>query len=339
MHYYSLGFFIFGIVASVELFFRFRGRDFQFYRVLAAAAFVCMLATAIHFNFFRGSPWVNSDYIGKSWFPEGDSIDITMAVRTQDRLVVEGHYNLVSASSAMLALGIDLTNTPTNSEVLPSPLQRMRISGGRGDFKLIHPHLAPGLPYVSMSADGRQFAALYFGTKSEAMEESKGKMVQAAPAAGSSAGDWYLYREESQPKIKQMPAAQPAASNVLVAPAAGGLAMERNRDVIRAKIHQAELEAAQQKTLYNAGLGSPTDLDAAQAKVEILKAELDGDDVKVAQVRLAAAQRTWRLLSQQARAGFVSGPDVAVAQAEVEVREAELKAAQAAAGRGTNSPR
>jgi len=70
-----------------------------------------------------------------------------------------------------------------------------------------------------------------------------------------------------------------------------------------------------------------------------LKAELDGDDVKAAQVRLEAAQRAWQIVSQQAQAGLVSGSEAAAAQAEVVVREAELKAAQAAAGRATNSGR
>lgn len=44
---------------------------------------------------------------------------------------------------------------------------------GRGDFELIDSHLVPGLPHVSMYADGKSFAALYFGTKVEAREESK----------------------------------------------------------------------------------------------------------------------------------------------------------------------
>jgi multidrug resistance efflux pump len=73
-----------------------------------------------------------------------------------------------------------------------------------------------------------------------------------------------------------------------------------------------------------------------------LKAELDGDEVKVAQVRLEAAQRAWQIISQQTKAGMVPLSEAQAAQAEVEVREAELKAAQAAkaaAGGATNSAR
>jgi outer membrane protein TolC len=73
-----------------------------------------------------------------------------------------------------------------------------------------------------------------------------------------------------------------------------------------------------------------------------LKAELDGDEVKVAQVRLEAARRIWQLVSQQAKAGIATLSEADAAQSEVEVREAELKAAQAAkaaAAGATNSAR
>jgi hypothetical protein len=49
----------------------------------------------------------------------------------------------------------------------------MSISEGRGSFELVHPHIVPGLPHLSMFADGKPFAALYFGTQAEALEESK----------------------------------------------------------------------------------------------------------------------------------------------------------------------
>ncbi|MGA2786784.1 MAG: DUF4019 domain-containing protein [Verrucomicrobiota bacterium] len=109
-------------------------------------------------------------HIGQAWFPKGDSIEIVSVDRTPERMVVKGHYNLVSHDQAELALYI---TTPTNIRVPEDSQQRMEISRGRGDFELIHSHLVPGLPHVSMYADGGSFAALYFGTKAEALEESK----------------------------------------------------------------------------------------------------------------------------------------------------------------------
>ncbi len=113
---------------------------------------------------------VKSDYIGQASFPKGDSIEITSVDRTPEQMVVKGHYNLVSHDQAELALYI---TTSTIIRVPEDPTQRMQISKGRGDFELIHRHLVPGWPHVSMYADGGSFAALYFGTKAEALEESK----------------------------------------------------------------------------------------------------------------------------------------------------------------------
>jgi serine/threonine protein kinase len=111
-----------------------------------------------------------SFYIGQTNFPLGDSIEITSLVRTKDRLMAKGHYHLVSADSARLALYITTTN---DIGVLTDSRQQMQISKGSGDFELVHTHLVPGLPHVSMYADGNPFAGIYFGNQDEAVEESK----------------------------------------------------------------------------------------------------------------------------------------------------------------------
>jgi serine/threonine protein kinase len=108
-------------------------------------------------------------YIGQTSFPRGDSIEITSVERSADQMVVKGHYNLVSHNNALLALYI----TSTNRNVPEDSQQQMQISKGRGDFELIDSHLVPGWPHVSMYADGGSFAALYFGTRDEALEENK----------------------------------------------------------------------------------------------------------------------------------------------------------------------
>jgi serine/threonine protein kinase len=117
-------------------------------------------------------------YIGQAYFPKGDSIEITSVKRIKDQMTVKGHYNLVSHDNAELAY-----ITSTNRNFPEDTQQRMQISKGLGDFELIDSHLVPGLPHVSMYADGKSFAALYFGTKAEALEESKaGWITNEAPA-------------------------------------------------------------------------------------------------------------------------------------------------------------
>jgi len=115
---------------------------------------------------------VKSEYIGQASFPHGDSIEITSVERSPGRMIVRGHYNLVSANRAQLALLITTTNTGTEPY---EPMRRANISKGLGDFTLIRLHATPGLPHLNMYSTNAHtpFAELYFGTKSEAAEESK----------------------------------------------------------------------------------------------------------------------------------------------------------------------
>jgi predicted Ser/Thr protein kinase len=127
-----------------------------------------------------------SFYIGQANFPRGDSIEITSVQRNDERIVVKGHYNLVSEDSATLALYISSTNGVGVNGPL-GPQQKMRISSGQGSFELTHPDVVPGLPHVSMyGADGEGFADLYFGTKEEAEAEGKIKF-RASQAQGGAA--------------------------------------------------------------------------------------------------------------------------------------------------------
>ncbi|HEU6446862.1 MAG TPA: DUF4019 domain-containing protein [Verrucomicrobiae bacterium] len=120
---------------------------------------------------------IKSDYIGQTWFPLGDSIEITDVGRNGNLLTIAGHYNLVSHEHATLALYVTTTNTP-DGKCTP-----MEIKKGTGDFSLAYGPMAPGLPHVSMYADGKAFASLYFGTKDEAAEESKASWITNAPTA------------------------------------------------------------------------------------------------------------------------------------------------------------
>ena len=143
--------------------------------MLAIFAFAIILAAKPVGSLVFHTSSIKSDYIGQADFPKGDSIEIASVDRSANRMVVKGHYNLVSHDQATLALYI---TTSTNIiSVLADATERMQISKGHGDFELIDSHLVPGLPHVSMYADGNSFASLYFGTQAEALEESKEKRV------------------------------------------------------------------------------------------------------------------------------------------------------------------
>jgi uncharacterized membrane protein (UPF0127 family) len=110
-------------------------------------------------------------YIGQASFPAGDSIEINSVQWLPDRIVVKGHFNLVSADRAKLAFYIT-TSTPI--EVPNSNKQIVEIYRGEGPFTLTDPNLADGLPHVTMYSDPDEipFAGVYFGTQEEAAKES-----------------------------------------------------------------------------------------------------------------------------------------------------------------------
>ena len=123
-------------------------------------------------------PTVKSDYIGQASFSYGDSIEITSVERSADRMIVRGHYNLVSADRAQLAFLITTTNIATQPY---EPMRRANISKGRGDFTLMRLHLTPGLPHLNMYSTNADtpFAELCFGNKEEAAEESKPELTNS----------------------------------------------------------------------------------------------------------------------------------------------------------------
>jgi serine/threonine protein kinase len=175
------GFFgLIGLAVFIELVHRSSHGQASRSRVWSAAAVMVLVMSLVVISTTCRFYPVKSDYIGQTWFPKDDSIEITSVKRTKDQMVVKGHYNLVSHDQATLALYI----TSTNKNVPEDATQRRQISKGRGDFELIDFHIIPGLPHVSMYADGRPFAALYFGTKAEALEESKANgITNATPAS------------------------------------------------------------------------------------------------------------------------------------------------------------
>jgi predicted Ser/Thr protein kinase len=141
---------------------------------------------------------VRSDYIGQAWFPQGDSIEITSVARSADLMTVRGHYSLVSHERALLALYITTMNGPggwTKTDLK----QEMDISKGRGVFELTHPHVVAGLPHVSMYADGHPFASLYFGTRAEALEESKASWITNISSASALQFRLVLPKDSTEP--------------------------------------------------------------------------------------------------------------------------------------------
>ena len=185
-HYFSAVFMMYVVLGSAEMFFRARPANWhdslgsrKIFRGLMGFAFVIGLTVLIvdHFN-LKGSKSVKSDYIGQTWFPQGDNIEITSVERSENQMTVKGHYKLVCADEASLWLDIATTNydevpdqaaSAHNIHISKDP----RISKDGGNFELSLSQLTPGLPHVSMYNNHHSFADIYFGNQAEATEESK----------------------------------------------------------------------------------------------------------------------------------------------------------------------
>ena len=111
-----------------------------------------------------------SDFLGQCTFPHGDLIEISSVERDASHITVKGHYHLVSADSATLALYI---TTSAHPEPPTGTQQTMEVVRGNGDFELTHSDPVPGMPHVSMYAEGHSFAGVYFGTKAEVYDSFK----------------------------------------------------------------------------------------------------------------------------------------------------------------------
>jgi tRNA A-37 threonylcarbamoyl transferase component Bud32 len=178
-HYVSLCFCIFMVVASVGLFLRAGQAPWnpawgsrKLFRCFMVFGFVSCLAALVvdHFD-LKTRFFSRSDYVGQAYFPKGDSIEISSVDRSASRLVVKGHYSLVSQDQATLFLCLLSTNGGGPDRV-QNDAQRMHISKGRGDFELAHA-AAPGLPELVIWGNGEGLGDLYFGTQAEATLESK----------------------------------------------------------------------------------------------------------------------------------------------------------------------
>jgi serine/threonine protein kinase len=133
----------------------------------------------------------NNFFIGQTYFPKGDSIEITSVERTENRMTVKGHYNLVSADEASLWLNITATNNDEVPNQTETP-QNLHISKGAGDFELSRSQIAPGLPHVSMYDNHHAFASIYFGTKDEALAESKLNLSETNQTVSPLSYQWYF---------------------------------------------------------------------------------------------------------------------------------------------------
>ena len=94
--------------------------------------------------------------------------------------------------------------------------------------------------------------------------------------------------------------------------------------VLSLRLKQAEEEVAQKELAFKNHAISEGEFDEAKVKVELLKAEMDGDPKGVIQVKLDAAKRDLERASNKSKAGIIPVAEFEAAKDKVEVLTAEL---------------
>ena len=105
-----------------------------------------------------------------------------------------------------------------------------------------------------------------------------------------------------------------------------GTALNRtNREVLQVELRQAEDAEGRIEKMVQVGMAPPMDLELAQYRVKILKAELAGDWAKVARIRLLSAERRFLIETRKRQVGVQSEPfGYENAWEDLEVRRAEF---------------
>ena len=297
----------------------------------------------------RLSHLIKSDYIGQAYFPLGDSIEITSVERSPQQIVVKGHYNLVSSDTARLALSISATSIadatgPWNSK------QVKEISRGQGEFELIHDHLVPGLPHVSMygTNGGESFASLYFGTQDEALREAQIKFhspqsQNAAsanePASGPSGESQEILRLKLQAAELNLQEAERRRANGII-PQGEYDEAKFHRDLAaaelkgdaaqaaRAKLDFAEAKLQNAETMRANGIMPQSDYDELKFQRDLAAAELKGDAIQAARAKLDYAEAKLKNAETMRANGIISQGDYDQAKLARDMEAARLRQLQ-----------
>ena len=102
---------------------------------------------------------------------------------------------------------------------------------------------------------------------------------------------------------------------------------DAQKQILQVQLNEALLDLTNMQAQYSIGRATSEAVDSVRDKVDILKAELTGDPVQVAQVKLAAAQRKLGLETQLYNVGRISSGELAGAKAGLVMAQLQLKEA------------
>jgi hypothetical protein len=104
-----------------------------------------------------------------------------------------------------------------------------------------------------------------------------------------------------------------------------------NRELLLAQYHHAETEFVRLEKLHEVKAISDAEFESAKERMEVLKATLDGDPIRAAQIAFESADRRLQRLSVLFTNNLVSSSELETSQLDLQERRIELKAAEAQA--------
>jgi TM2 domain-containing membrane protein YozV/predicted Ser/Thr protein kinase len=166
------------------------------------------------------------------------------------------------------------------------------------------------------------------GSSSRAMKRHHLPPLPQLPATAEAPADQAPPAAPAAPLIPPLPA-KPTNDFTLAdaaqSPAAATLAPPQ---ILQAQLNEARLELTNTEARYSIGMATSDDVDSARDKVDILRAELAGDKIEVAKIKLAEAQRELDLKTQRWKIGTLPHGDVTRAQADLLTAQLRLKAVE-----------
>ncbi|HEV2320043.1 MAG TPA: DUF4097 family beta strand repeat-containing protein [Verrucomicrobiae bacterium] len=111
-------------------------------------------------------------------------------------------------------------------------------------------------------------------------------------------------------------------------PPLGSMPMREQRQILQLRLNEAQMDLTNLEARYSIGTATSEEVASARDSVDILKAEIAGNAVQAATIKVAAAQRELDRMTQLRNVGRASNADIAKAQADLLIARIQLGTAQ-----------
>jgi TM2 domain-containing membrane protein YozV/predicted Ser/Thr protein kinase len=259
---------------------------------------------------------------------------------TEKWLRIFGSSAAVGLMLLLLTSLIGYLQAPRNAEVskpppevaaaIQSPMQPGQPSQPTTGFQpSTNPFVALASPPASSSVAQNQAQPPSMAPAVKAVLTTPARPDVPALAAAPAAALPAAAPEMPMAPVMTMPSAT-VKGNGLAAPAPPfrSTPVGEKRQMLQVQLHEAQMDLTNMEARYSIGTATSEEVASARDNVEILKAEIAGNAVQVATIKVAAAQRELDLKTQLRNVGRASAGEIAKAQANLLIAKTQLDMAQ-----------